>query len=96
MSLALASDGVLIKGLSSLCLPGSSSLTRSPGHQSGGTAQRGQRRAIAFQTRAGGDPLGRREGVETGDRQTGVRADQGVGGVQFADLFKYRRHELFP
>lgn len=46
MSAVLASVGVLIKGLSSLCLPGSSSLTRGLGHQRG-AAQRGWRQAIA-------------------------------------------------
>lgn len=46
MSVVLASVGVLIKGLSSLCLPGSSSLTRGLGHQRG-AAQRGWRRVIA-------------------------------------------------
>lgn len=35
MSLVLASIGILIKGLSSLCPPGSSSLTRVLGHQRG-------------------------------------------------------------
>lgn len=90
MSAVLASVGVLIKGLSSLCLPWSSPLTRSLGHQRG-AAHRGWRRAIAAQTRAGDTRL------EVGDWWQTDRREGRLGvGVQFADLLSARDTSCFP
>lgn len=90
MSAVLASVGVLIKGLSSLCLPGSSTLTRGWVIKRG-AVQRGWRRGIAVETRAGDTRL------EGGDWwQTDRREGRPGAGVCYADLLKWQRHELFP
>lgn len=86
MSAGLESVGVLIKGTSSLRLPGSSSLTRRLGHQRGSDGRRAQpRRGLGW---------GRWWGWNTvTDRR--ARGQARIG-VHSADLCKRQRHELFP